>query len=357
VTPKSPFKRGTFTTAVRERLEELSYNSWDSLLLLHAKPGSGSGSGKSSGSSNAADDAGRGRRFAIYPTVWVGTDLLNPAFSNLELLERFLNQTMTLALKDRSGSDAKDDDYEPPPALRNVIAGLACSYSVKIDRDLQIHFVIEGGHARVERFYLASRDGDYEDLGPRIVPAKQKRILGVTWNTYLRSATAAELSGDYRSAAEAYRACLQLNKGVPEAYFGLANALAGRGRDAEAVKLYDRALELRPDFAEAPDAFYNKGCSLVRLGRFDEAIHGFRSALEIDPRYANAWFNLGAIYRALGQPRESVRAYRRYLATEPDAKDRQRVEKVLDELKSNTRKGRSRRDSASGHGHVELEGV
>lgn len=351
---KSPFKRGTFAPAVKERLGELSYNSWDSLFLLHA-PAAGRGEKKKP----AVREKVGGRRFAIYPTVWVGTDLLNPAFSNLELLERFLNQTMTLALKDRNERDSreKDDDYEAPPVLKNVVAGLACSYSVKIDRDLQIHFVIEGGHARVERFYLASRDGDYEDLGPRIAPAKQKRILGVTWNTYLRSATAAELSGDYRSAAEAYRACLQLNKGVPEAYFGLANALAGRGRDAEAVKLYDRALELRPDFAEAPDALYNKGCSLVRLGRFDEAIHGFRAALEIDPRYSNAWFNLGAIYRALGQPRESVRAYRRYLATEPNAKDRQRVERVLEELKTSSGKGAPGKKDASSGRERQTEGV
>ncbi len=316
-----PFKRGTFGGVVQERLDELSYNSWDSLFLLHR------------------NESGR-RRFRIYPTVWVGTDLLNPSFANLELLERFLNQTMTLALKERG--DEEDDSHEAPPPLREVVQGLACSYSVKTDRDLQILFVIEGGHARVERFYLVSREGEFEDLGPRIAPHRRKRILGVTWNTYLRAATAAELSGDYRSAAEAYRACLHLNKTVPEAYFGLANALAGRGRDAEAVKLYDRALELRPDFAEAPDAFYNKGCSLVRLGRFDEAIHGFRRALEIDPNYANAWFNLGAIYRALGQPRESVRAYRRYLAMEPEAKDRQRVEKLLEELDSVSRRERRR---------------
>ena len=38
-----------------------------------------------------------------------------------------------------------------------------------------------------------------------------------------------------------------MNEDVPEAYFGLANVLAGRGQDAEAVRLYDRALRIRAE--------------------------------------------------------------------------------------------------------------
>ncbi len=56
----------------------------------------------------------------------------------------------------------------------------------------------------------------------------------------------------------------------------LAGALVRLGRLDEAIEHYDKALTIRPDYAEA---HANLGLTLLRRGRNGEAIEHFRKAL------------------------------------------------------------------------------
>jgi len=108
---------------------------------------------------------------------------------------------------------------------------------------------------------------------------------------------------------EEFAAWEWMNKGV---------SLANLGRREEAIRCYDRALEIDPRDA---DAWYNKGVSLADLGRRDEAIHCYDRTLEIDPRYAKAWYNKGNSLDNLGRREEAIRCYDRALEIDPrDAK-------------------------------------
>ena len=51
---------------------------------------------------------------------------------------------------------------------------------------------------------------------------------------------------------------------------------------------YDRALALRPDYAEA---LYNRGVTLHELKRFEEALASYDRALTLRPDYAEAHQN------------------------------------------------------------------
>lgn len=53
------------------------------------------------------------------------------------------------------------------------------------------------------------------------------------------------------------------------------------GRYADAIKFYDKALEIDPKFL---CAWVNKGMALSRLGRYQEAISAFDQAIEINPK-------------------------------------------------------------------------
>jgi predicted O-linked N-acetylglucosamine transferase (SPINDLY family) len=90
-------------------------------------------------------------------------------------------------------------------------------------------------------------------------------------------------------AATCYRRALELKPDYAEAHNNLGVALKDQGRLDEAVACYRRALELKPDFAEAPN---NLGNALKDQGKLDEAVACYRRALELKPDYGVAHSNL-----------------------------------------------------------------
>jgi tetratricopeptide (TPR) repeat protein len=60
----------------------------------------------------------------------------------------------------------------------------------------------------------------------------------------------------------------------------LGTALLQQGRGDEALKVFEKAIELKPDNAEL---WRNLGVALTELGRNDEAILSFQHALKLEP--------------------------------------------------------------------------
>ena len=68
------------------------------------------------------------------------------------------------------------------------------------------------------------------------------------------------------------------------------NALKDQGRLDEAIAAYNRAIALKPDYAEAHN---NLGIALKDQGRLDEAIAAYHRAIALKPDHAEAHNNLG----------------------------------------------------------------
>src|SRR5919202_2338046 len=91
-----------------------------------------------------------------------------------------------------------------------------------------------------------------------------------------------------------------------------------KGDLARAVELYDAALRLRPEFAEA---HYQKGVALVALKKFPEAEAALRRAAELKKDWSLPQAALGFLMLRAGREREAETFLRRTI--ELDAKNRQ----------------------------------
>jgi tetratricopeptide (TPR) repeat protein len=87
-----------------------------------------------------------------------------------------------------------------------------------------------------------------------------------------------------------------------------------RGREADALRLYEEAGRLYPGL---PDVHYNAGVSLQKLGRQDEAIAKYRRALALDPDMTPPRDNLSLLLAEKGRYAEAIEEARRVVELEP----------------------------------------
>ena len=116
-------------------------------------------------------------------------------------------------------------------------------------------------------------------------------------------------------AVACYRRALELKPDYAEAHNNLGNALKDQGKLDEAVACYRRALELKPDLCRGAQ---QPGHCLQDQGKLDEAVACYRRALELKPDYAEAHNNLGNALKDQGKLDEAVACYRRALELKPD---------------------------------------
>jgi predicted O-linked N-acetylglucosamine transferase (SPINDLY family) len=93
------------------------------------------------------------------------------------------------------------------------------------------------------------------------------------------------------------------------------NALAMQGRIDQAIAHYERALSLRPDYAEA---HANLGNALAMQGRIDPAIEHYQRAVALQPNFAPTYNNLGLALALQGQTDRAISRYERALSLRPD---------------------------------------
>ena len=118
--------------------------------------------------------------------------------------------------------------------------------------------------------------------------------------------------------AEALASCdraLALRPDYAEAHLNRGNALNGLGRFDKALASYDRALAVRPDYAEA---FANRGLTLHELQRYEEALANHDQALALRPDYAEALLNRGVTLQDLNRFEEALASYDGALKARPD---------------------------------------
>jgi len=123
-----------------------------------------------------------------------------------------------------------------------------------------------------------------------------------------------------------------------------ADRLLERGQGAKAEKLYEQALNAKPNGVAALT-----GIAYVMLDkqRHFKAIDMFRRALSVQPTYGPALFGIAESYRARGDLPQAVGAYRQYLSISPSGSDAPAARRQLKDLESaNAQAAAGKRDSA-----------
>jgi Flp pilus assembly protein TadD len=123
---------------------------------------------------------------------------------------------------------------------------------------------------------------------------------------------------DLDEAIACFRRALQLKPDYAEAHSNLGTVLKDQGKLDEAVACFRRALELKPDFAGAHG---NLGNALREQGKLDEAVACCCRALALQPDLAEVHSNLGIVFKDQGKLDEALACYRRAMELKPDYAD------------------------------------
>lgn len=84
------------------------------------------------------------------------------------------------------------------------------------------------------------------------------------------------------------------------------NPLKAQDKFDEAIKAYDKAIEINPQFAEA---WNNKGVALKARHHDEDAIKAYDEAIKLNPKFAMAWNNKGIVLHDIGKDNEYRSAY------------------------------------------------
>ena len=84
----------------------------------------------------------------------------------------------------------------------------------------------------------------------------------------------------------------------PEFLLSLGRTLQFQGRHEDALKTFDKAVQLKPDDAEL---WKNLGNALLDVKRPQDALLSFQQALKLNPRHLNAAYQCGLLLREQGQ--------------------------------------------------------
>jgi tetratricopeptide (TPR) repeat protein len=120
--------------------------------------------------------------------------------------------------------------------------------------------------------------------------------------------------GNYAQAIEDSDRAIEIRPGYADAYKNRAVAYGELGNYRQAISDYDKAIEINPKYDYA---YNNRGVAYGKLGNYRRAIENYDRAIEINPKHADAYFNRGVAYAELGKQRQAISDYDRAIEINP----------------------------------------
>ncbi|PSB54070.1 hypothetical protein C7B67_00590 [filamentous cyanobacterium Phorm 6] len=123
--------------------------------------------------------------------------------------------------------------------------------------------------------------------------------------------------GDIEAAIACFQRTSELNPQLVGAdfHFNLANRLFTQGKRDEAIESYEKAIAIKPDWAEA---YGNIGSARSQQGDLDAAIVNYQKAVALKPELEVLHFNLGNSFLQQNKYEEAITNYQNTLKIKPD---------------------------------------
>lgn len=121
-----------------------------------------------------------------------------------------------------------------------------------------------------------------------------------------------------KEALEDFNKAIELRPDIANAYYCRGNLFMREGRNADALRDYSKAIELQPGYAEA---YNNRGNVLKNEGRNDEALNDYNRALELKPDYAEAFNNRGTLQKNEKRYDAALEDFNQAIQLKPDFAD------------------------------------
>jgi tetratricopeptide (TPR) repeat protein len=122
-------------------------------------------------------------------------------------------------------------------------------------------------------------------------------------------------TGNYLAAADAFSEEIQRNPRSAAAWNNRAVARVRLGDLDDALRDYNRAIELAPN---DPELYFNRANALVAAGQYQAAIMDYDRAIQLSPTYARAIFNRGTAHALAGSAEAARGDWQAAIALEPD---------------------------------------
>jgi tetratricopeptide (TPR) repeat protein len=119
----------------------------------------------------------------------------------------------------------------------------------------------------------------------------------------------------WRTDESLWEHAIACTSGNYTAHNNLGYVLAAQGLNTEAVKQYQQALELNPNFSDCAN---NLGTVYLHQGQLDKALGYYQQALTINPGFAEVHNNLGILLTKQGKTTEAFEHYRKAIELKPD---------------------------------------
>ncbi len=161
----------------------------------------------------------------------------------------------------------------------------------------------------------SSAPSGMNDAGGKLTPEQQKAVVD-------------------RAAAPLLEA-VNKNPNDFEAIVSLGNVYYDGNQYPEAIKYYQRGLEINPDNA---DVRTDLGTAYWYLGDADRALVEFKKSLKIRPNHPGTLFNTGIVeWQGKMDPAAAVAAWQELLKGNPNYPQRQQVEELIAKAKEHSK--------------------
>ncbi len=184
---------------------------------------------------------------------------------------------------------------------------------------------------KAEKHFNETRISQPEDLSLTEKPSEENRktldefgkrldlieMLGVSLKPgdYTSRGNDFFYKSEYEKALKAYDKAIELDPNYAMAWFNKGTALGKLSRHEKSLKAFDKAIELGPNYAMA---WCNKGAALGKLSRHEDAMKAFDKAIELDPNYAMTWVNKGNALIKLSRHEDALKACDKAIELDPN---------------------------------------